>query len=648
MAPKIEGRIKPDYSRKLSFADFTFGDYVAAEEAKCRQADPNFTEVDPSRWASLYAVLCEPVNRLFKPLECRTLSYWVQCFNAWQGLKGFGKAPGKVNGKQLQQILRIPQEEVNKTLSLFDRKNGQKLVSEHATTHVLEMIKVSPRTIMFAGILISPLIDESLKLKFTLGLFDEEDSGSLDEDQFFELVIARDEASCAVFGAPSSSLTREAVSEMFDLVSKMAAKRLREKAAQDPVAREAIREALKSRQIVRLSPSQKRSLSYSAVQELLTGKDSGSLDWRLLMQRFCGPGSQPVDNLDSSQFKLSHTAPVPIPEGCEIIHEEGLPSRLEVVVVRDAVAAGKDNPTCGIDDIAEIVSASPPFKLLSASRSSLLLLNLVECFDDISLNFQNETSAFIKILRKMYPWAQPKHLRMFKRWCEHYDQLLEKEQDFESKRQALDTVRTNDAKPLIPNHLLLDLKHKFESLADPDARTADIHAIAKYFELDPEDITKTVDVDEDGTVTFQEFLLVTCPPEYKLPDMHTKANRMLRALLEYACNEAQADVQASTNEFTSNGSTVDAVTLAELNAVLKVEEVPEQAWSDWQNLFQELDRNGDGAISVKELLHAGDFDTDVTSVLVSVLDPKREIAFTKERFLAMMLKAHGYYKPDIQ
>eukprot|EP00931_Biecheleriopsis_adriatica_P111880 TRINITY_DN8635_c0_g2_i1.p1 TRINITY_DN8635_c0_g2~~TRINITY_DN8635_c0_g2_i1.p1 ORF type:complete len:295 (+),score=64.18 TRINITY_DN8635_c0_g2_i1:85-885(+) len=265
----------------------------------------------------------------------------------------------------------------------------------------------------------------------------------------------------------------------------------------------------------------------------------------------------------------------------------------------------------------------------------------------MSLNIKSETAAFIHILRKLYPKAQPKHLRMFRKWCEQYDELIKKEQDFESKRSALDAISTHDLKPVIPAELLSRLREKFESLADPVSHAADLRTIAKFFELDVDLIANTMDADSDGTLSLQEFIQLGCPPEYKLPGMYTNASRTFRAILEYAYNEAQADVQASMTEFNTNANTSGALTLADLNAMSKASEVPEQAWSDWQKVFQELDRNGDGSITLVELLKAGDFDADVSGVLMSFMDPKRELSFTKETFLLTMLKAHGYCKRDI-
>merc|ERR1711879_475241 len=98
-----------------------------------------------------------------------------------------------------------------------------------------------------------------------------------------------------------------------------------------------------------------------------------------------------------------------------------------------------------------------------------------------------------------------------------------------------------------------------------------------------------------------------CPPDYRLPEMSGFGRDTFAALLGNELQKSKPVVQrATTNEWTQMPFTL-------------MPKVEEDLWNKWNELFDSLDHDKNGAINAEELGYSGLLSRDVAEFVMAKL-----------------------------
>ncbi|CAK0793923.1 unnamed protein product, partial [Prorocentrum cordatum] len=252
------------------------------------------------------------------------------------------KEPPVLNFEQLQHVFGVGQNGAMSLTKLFDRQGAKRMSVEGQSSKTSGGIKVQACAVMLAGVWLSLVIDTQNKISFAFGLFDTDDSGLLSEEEFRNFAQAIFASMALVFGAepPPPSALHRLTAIYYRQMSAHAGRRIQNALRRTVSLRDAVLQQIRARQA---SPSRSQQVPYSALQDFVFGKASNedplTLPFRLLLERF-NP-NRSVDFVDeftngSKKFKLSHSAPVPVPQ------EEGSTASVRDLLTRPEVVFSRE------------------------------------------------------------------------------------------------------------------------------------------------------------------------------------------------------------------------------------------------------------------------------------------------------------------
>ncbi|CAE7760583.1 unnamed protein product [Symbiodinium sp. CCMP2456] len=245
------------------------------------------------------------------PAECRGLStrsidYWVEIFNRWQAMGSWkrGSAPKFMDAYELQELLSVPMPKTLAWVKLFDPA----AYAQHASTRSamdLKRVKVPVHAFLASGIFLSTTISKRQKVRFLLGMFDENDGRILNSAEFVEMISSFLHGIACAFAlvdtvslAPKPSLRRKLGKCLFDRVVNSACCSLPFWEAKKIKAKDAAPIWL--------------------IEEwfLSEGGDPLAAPFAMLLERFSVRELEDDPEFfedEDKSFKLSHTAPVELP-----------------------------------------------------------------------------------------------------------------------------------------------------------------------------------------------------------------------------------------------------------------------------------------------------------------------------------------------
>lgn len=240
---------------------------------------------------------------------------------------------------------------------------------------------------------------------------------------------------------------------------------------------------------------------------------------------------------------------------------------------------------------------------------------------------------FFSLLRRVFPGAQPKTLRMFEVWCQEYDDWLDRNQHTE---KVIDTFITNDSRPVLPTDEIARIRREFTRLAAGNT-TIDNAVLETYFGAAGAAFDQCVlTTCCDGDVDEMTFLRIVCPPEYRVPvEGIAEVRDAFRELLAFHRNVSNVEldkVQAGSLS-TWNRRAPQPDLLCPL--------VSQQQWTAWEALFNRMDRTQSGDVSFAELVSSHAFSEEESRASLDLLDPDKTGVITKDAFFRAMLKATG-------
>jgi len=642
-ADAAAGRGCSRLARRLSFAETTL-------EAVYTSIGTTSTDVlaDLST-GYLEAILLGFMSSSFRELQNRTLSFWVKCFNKWLAMK----EPPVLNFEQLQHVFGIGHHGAMSLARLFDKQGIRRLSSEGQSSKTLGGIKVPACGVMLAGVWLSQVIDTQNKISFAFGLFDKDDSGNLSEEEFRSFAQAIFTGMALVFGAepPPPSALHRLTAIYYRQMSACAARRIRIALRRTISLREPVMQQIRERQASQQPHAQQ--VPYSALQDFVFGKvseeDPLTLPFRLLLERF-NP-NRSVTFMDEctdgeKKFKLSHSAPVPVPqEHSSKASVKDLLTRPEVVFSREMYQECFEvKAVMGEAHLVDMMDKSRFVKSVRDEvQSRLVELNRDLCGQSIKLR---GADGLFKMWKKLCPRAQPQHLKMFEKWCQEYDTLIFNKRDtVDMAKTASNTFHENDLKPLLPAADMRRIKDEFSRLDTFGTGLLDIERLASGLQLgDASEVARLYDGNDDGSLDVNEFMRMMCPPEYRLPEMDGIGRKLFGDLIEHEAMalESKYNEQAASFEKAESSHHLSDATPSTL-----LPEVDKGTWATWNATFDRLDLTANAKVSLAEVIGSGFLSPEVSTFVYQLLLPEdgNGDGFSREDYMSAMLRAHGLRRP---
>ncbi|CAE7945101.1 unnamed protein product, partial [Symbiodinium sp. KB8] len=468
-----------------------------------------------------------------------------------------------------------------------------------------------------AGVVLSRLIATKQKLKFILGLFDKDDSRSLDEKEFANFVTAFIHGLGASFGMrqkedimPTEASIRIIVQRLYNRLGEIAASRLKARWGKGggenlnqprcprilPISIQselsvAKTGALQGKKAIRPSAGFLVGLALGAMSEY---QDPLALPYALSIERFC-PKLQPLDEDpeaytdEEEKFYLSHKGPVPVPIESAVTHDSSMLTRKEVVLARAVFQF------CVEEGSFQMTHQDLQKGLGREDLSADLWTKLQPALDRI----EGERSRGIKaelfsFLRKLCPGAHKMHLRMFDGWLQQFDQMMEQQKFVEACEEKVVVQSHVNNLPIIPDAELNRLEAQFRAIDVEGSGCITLAQIEAAMGLDAE-LLKKYDVSADGFIDVHEFIAMMCPDHWRPPEMSGFDQEVLSSLLCYNASKMRHDLDTRKSLYTG------AVERKSAMPASMRPEVPEETWDAWNAVFDRLDTSGDGVMSAKEL-----------------------------------------------
>eukprot|EP00928_Gymnodinium_smaydae_P063758 TRINITY_DN47255_c0_g1_i1.p1 TRINITY_DN47255_c0_g1~~TRINITY_DN47255_c0_g1_i1.p1 ORF type:complete len:678 (+),score=158.25 TRINITY_DN47255_c0_g1_i1:199-2232(+) len=581
-----------------------------------------------------------PIHKVRAILN-KTLPYWVEVYNRWQDLIRTKKAREQVDLEQFLDLTRLPKAYCQPVFESFGGKNGRG--------------RVSMLSVLTGGVFCSRLISRAIKLKFTLGLFDADDTGGLTEHQFVLFLASLVRGLGAIFAVPEANLPKAA-----ELRRTAERRYARIGAVADLFGIGEHRE-------------DGEALSHSLIVEWMCGslsdRDCLSLPYRLAIDRLC---PESIDGVADEfwggvqdGFQLSHTQTVPIPETmtrcprhpdlarCEFL------SRKIVIMAREAfVFASKQHRIRLTDYEMDCLVEERGWEVDKATKSKI-----VEAMDRFACTLHPGSSIseleLVDFFRFLSPCAQPRHVLMYKQWCADYDVHEEKKTKYRALANSLNVFDTNEQKPILPSADVARLEAEFEKLDRDGSGFVNARDIAIAWDWS-EDIAKrtmmTFDRDDGRCLDKLEFLQMMCPEEFRLPQMDGVGRHLLGKLLDEGLSRNRNNLTHDSTGLFGDSENLDddVIVNPEKKAALCHErselpaldlEVPADLLKNWENFWATLDSKGVGRIGVNELVASGLVSQEVSSALVQLVDKDDPEGISRFAFLESMCRAHSMRMP---
>ncbi|CAJ1426255.1 unnamed protein product [Effrenium voratum] len=550
--------------RSLSFVDLTLQDIQVAILAE----DPNWN-FQTDFWQ---AVLLGAAAPEFRCMQNRTLGFWAKSFSRWQDLRKQQELDQRCTVAQLEKVfLGFARPRCLELGKLFGGLRTLSQVTEKTSVWLPELFT--------AGVLMSEIISSTNKLHFVLGLVDADGKKSLSEKEFGSFVAHFIRGLCGAFGlnsVPDGPRTRdkgasgasgadhrghcaglllerrhssawvnsdeehrlryaqapkeEAINiiaqRLYSRISRGAARRVLKlhSSLRTDAERAAVLAAIKARQTRPATggnPKSEQRLPFSVVVDwCFRGvKDPLALPYALAIERFCPRESSADDNPENFEaeegvFHLRSAAEVDAREAEAAQH---MPTRSDIIAARFVYnfAVARNYFLLSPEQLEVQMAQAGHGEVDFAVRLQ------AACCQAEEIRSKSRKPSFLRFLRLLYAWAMPKHLRMFDRWCQQYDELQAKKQqmnaDLGALKAFLASVEAWKSTPILPQQEKDKILQDFERMDLEKRGMVEIGELKQQFAFEGLDgLLQEYDSSGDGTIDKSEFLTMMCPPGYRI------------------------------------------------------------------------------------------------------------------------------------
>ncbi|CAE7351823.1 unnamed protein product [Symbiodinium sp. CCMP2592] len=595
--------------RQLSFADESLDELVSHIRAEEPQLD----------WLEDFW------NRVLvgtPPTECRNLStrsigYWIGLFNRWQAMGSWkpGSAPKFMDAYELQELLSVAMPKALEWVKLFDPPAYAQLqTTRSAMDH--KKVKVLVPAFLTCGIFLSTTISKRQKIRFLLGMFDENDSQTFESSEFVEMISSFFYGIACAFAlldfpgvAPKPSARQKLGKHLFDRVVKGACCRVPFWEAKKIKADD--------------------SAPLWLIEEWFLGEtgDPLSAPFAMLLERFSTRGLEDDPEFfedEERRFKLSHTSPVEPPLETAASLDSSFLRRGEIGLVRkvyDECERQRDFSLSHADVGRALGEPIPP---------DLWCNRIARGLDEMErVRELGQKTSLPLFLKKMCPNAKPRHLRMFQTWMKELDHIEELKVQSATSRRVQQHFESYVARPILPARVRQELLQEFESLA---------HASSE--ERVMQDALRKKFFDGGSRVTKEDYLAAMCPTDFRHKEGNPAINQVVGQLLRMQVVKVEEALSQKEALFAKSGE------IPIMRRKFIKHSVPDNHWALWNQAFDAFENGtGKGQVSMSELVRQNDVCPMVCEFICNIITGSSdgsEPCFSKELFLRRCLELSSW------
>lgn len=239
-------------------------------------------------------------------------------------------------------MLGIPLPRVMDFVKLFDPP-GYARANQTKSPQDYVRIKLPVSPLITVCILMSTAICKKQKIRFLLGVFDENDNRTFEEEEFVEMLLALFRGMAAMFNLLN-------MKEVLPSVQRMEA-----------LAKHLFRRIIDFYQVKTGNGLVGDSVPFQVIQDWLLGDSSDALNapFALFIHRYSTPGEEEDPEIfedEDQKFRLSHTAPVDLPLETAASLDATFSNRHELVAFHippQKLLLGLSMQSCGLTNFIE-------------------------------------------------------------------------------------------------------------------------------------------------------------------------------------------------------------------------------------------------------------------------------------------------------
>lgn len=577
MSMRSRSGVEPLPPRRLSFVGMSINDVWQAI-----QEEEPFLDWLPEFWDR---VLTAPCPAACKTLALRSLANWVAIYNRWQAVGEWkpGQAPRFFNAFEAQQMLGIPLPRVMDFVKLFDPP-GYARANQTKSPQDYVRIKLPVSPSITVCILMSTAICKKQKIRFLLGVFDENDNRTFEEEEFVEMLLALFRGMAAMFNLLN-------MKEVLPSVQRMEA-----------LAKHLFRRIIDFYQVKTGNGLVGDSVPFQVIQDWLLGDSSDALNapFALFIHRYSTPGEEEDPEIfedEDQKFRLSHTAPVDLPLETAASLDATFSNRHELVVAQKLFNYCLSTGGFGVSHSAAEAAVGP-------IDAELWIDKLHRALDATEDARGVGRTTFTSFLKRLCPKATARHLRMFHSWLKEYQHLEELQSEVGKTRLSLRRFQNFIALPKLP------VKMRQEMSLDWQTRASESE--------------------------LEDYVENCCPPDFRPFPGDPVVDAVIEELLQLQLAQQELMVQRWMRLFAPRKS--PEASLCSKPAFLKPK-VPMEEWQKWNQVLDLFEVPAHGRADRDQLLRTRMLSKDIVAVLGTLL-PKQ--SFSRDGFLHLMCQLKNY------
>lgn len=564
--------------RQLSFVEVTIDEIAEVMESEAPGQD----------WLQGFwlRVLFAPAAPECRSLGLRTLTNWVAIYNRWQSLGNWkaGQAPQFCDAVEMKDLLGIPMTRVMEFVKLFDPAGFARVTTTKSPQDYAK-VKIPVAAFLTACILMSTAISKQNKIRFLLGIFDENDNLHLEEDEFISHIQALFTGLAALFGLKGVTPMKR-----IETFAKYVFARI---AASEGEA------GLKT-----------PALSFPKIEEWLRGNipDAVNLPFVLLLQRFSLGDEEDPDRFEDEdrKFRLCHTAAVNPPMETSNALGANFLNRHEVVLAEAIYNQCISSASWHMSHAQAELAADEPID------AEFWIGKLHRALDDM----ENARGLGVKItlttfFKKLCPRASHLHLRMFHNWLKENESLQEIKKEAVLRQERVRKFQDYVSKDILPAKVRQELLQGWEE------NRAD----------GPEAMEK------------EDFIAKSCPDFFRAHCGHHLVDEVLGKMLSGHAERLQDLAEQKAQLFAPRRS-------AELRSCRKIDfvqpQVPLQEWQWWNQVLDLLEVHNE-PVTQSHLRRTRLICPDLVGYIHLLVSDGE--AFTRDAFLKTMLQVTNQRAP---
>ncbi|CAE8592567.1 unnamed protein product [Polarella glacialis] len=232
---------------------------------------------------------------------------------------------------------------------------------------------------------------------------------------------------------------------------------------------------------------------------------------------------------------------------------------------------------------------------------------------------------------------------MFDGWFQKYDAFVEQQQEVASSEQALQQFQSNCSLPVLSTGEIMKLEFEFCAMDKQNSGYITLDDMTFGLGISRDVVMSTFDkydLSDDGLIDRDEFLLMMCPDGYRMPDTNGEGRDVLGAILGAHARALKKQLSSDKASFDTKGCVSQMEMISEMPESLRPE-VDDATWGAWNKVFDDLDTDNDGVVTVPELRSSRLLTFDICDFLGSHVDGSSENGFSRRAYLNALLQATG-------